>query len=160
MRVLNLYVASSWRNQYQPDIVELLKAVGHDVYDFRNPPGGSGFSWSSVNENWQDWTVAEYKQALLSEEAQKGFVADFDAMKRADACVLVLPCGRSAHIEAGWCSGFGKPVFCLIPEHQEAELMYRVFRSISATPIELITQIQKFAFSKGVELDMHTYRDS
>lgn len=38
-----IYVASSWRNPFYPDVVGRLKAEGHDVYDFRNPPhGGAG----------------------------------------------------------------------------------------------------------------------
>ena len=35
-----IYVASSWRNPHQPAIVEELRVAGHEVYDFRNPPGG------------------------------------------------------------------------------------------------------------------------
>lgn len=32
-----IYVASSWRNQYFPDVVKKLHEFGHEVYDFRNP---------------------------------------------------------------------------------------------------------------------------
>ena len=32
-----IYVASSWRNPYQPEVVAALKKAGHEVYDFRNP---------------------------------------------------------------------------------------------------------------------------
>ena len=35
-----IYVASSWRNEYYPEVVEKLREAGHDVYDFRNPPSG------------------------------------------------------------------------------------------------------------------------
>ena len=43
-----IYVASSWRNEYYPEVVEKLREAGHDVYDFRNPPSGDpGFKWSS-----------------------------------------------------------------------------------------------------------------
>ena len=31
-------------------------------------------------------------------------------MQEADFCVLLLPCGRSAHSEAGWMKGNGKKV--------------------------------------------------
>ena len=38
-----VYVASSWRNQYFPEVVKRLREAGHEVYDFRNPPhGGAG----------------------------------------------------------------------------------------------------------------------
>ena len=32
-----IYVASSWRNKYFPEVVDALRAAGHQVYDFRNP---------------------------------------------------------------------------------------------------------------------------
>ena len=35
-----IYVASSWRNEYYPEVVEKLREAGHEVYDFRNPPSG------------------------------------------------------------------------------------------------------------------------
>jgi len=46
-----IYVASSWRNKYQPEVVAALRKAGHEVYDFRNPddnPGG--FHWADVPE--------------------------------------------------------------------------------------------------------------
>ena len=44
-----IYVASSWRNQYYPEVVKALREAGHEVYDFRNPPrGGNGFRWTDV----------------------------------------------------------------------------------------------------------------
>ena len=50
-----------------------------------------------VDENWQDWQPAEYIRNLTHPIAEKGFKADLDAMRWADTCVLVLPCGRCAH---------------------------------------------------------------
>lgn len=42
-----IYVASSWRNEYYPEVVEKLREAGHDVYDFRNPPSGDpGVKWN------------------------------------------------------------------------------------------------------------------
>ena len=35
-----IYVASSWRNAFYPDVVKALREAGHEVYDFRNPPTG------------------------------------------------------------------------------------------------------------------------
>ena len=31
-----IYVASSWRNVFYPDVVQRLRDAGHEVYDFRN----------------------------------------------------------------------------------------------------------------------------
>lgn len=54
-------------------------------------------------------------------------VSKFEAMETCNACVLVLPCGRSAHTEAGWFAGRGKKVIAYIPEQVEPELMYKLF---------------------------------
>jgi hypothetical protein len=32
-----IYLASSWRNERQPELVRILREAGHEVYDFRNP---------------------------------------------------------------------------------------------------------------------------
>ncbi len=126
-----IYVASSWRNQEQNVVVSLLKSYGHEVYDFKKPPNGSGgFSWSSVDPNWKNWTPEEYVRGLEHPEAEKGFHYDFDAMKWADTCVMVLPCGRSANSEAGWMKGAGKAVYVFQPDEQEPELMYKLYDGI------------------------------
>jgi hypothetical protein len=122
--VSRIYLASSWRNTYQPDLVTLLRTE-HEVYDFRHPqtggpPGGEaeGFSWKQTDPNWGRITpdiLERYKAMLRHPVAAAGFNSDFNAMKWADTCVLVLPCGRSAHLEAGWMSGAGKKLVVYMP---------------------------------------------
>lgn len=120
-----IYVASSWRNLYQPEVVRDLRDAGHEVYDFRNPiDGNNGFHWSEIDPEWQQWSIGAYRGALRHPVASDGFRLDFNAMRWATAGVLVLPCGRSAHLEAGWLLGAGKPVAIYIPEPVEPELMY------------------------------------
>ena len=126
-----IYVASSWRNPYQPEVVKKLREQGHQVFDFRNPPDGKGgFFWKDVDSNWEQWTTQDYINKLDHEWAEYGFMRDYNAMKEADVCVLVLPCGRSAHTDAGWMAGAGKKVIAYIPEKQEPELMYKMFTAI------------------------------
>lgn len=116
MKHRKVYVASSWRNPLQPGIVSLLRR-DHQVYDFREPSEGEhGFSWSEIDPAWLGWASDEYLEALKHPVAEHGFKLDFDAMKWADACVLVLPCGRSAHLEAGWLSGQGKTTVILLDD--------------------------------------------
>ena len=55
-------------------------------------------------------------------------------MEACDACVLVLPCGRSAHLEAGWCCGKGKLVYVYGAENVWAhDLMYLAFTGLRWT---------------------------
>lgn len=141
---MKIYVASSWRNEYQPMVVEVLRAMGHEVYDFRNPKeGDNGFAWSDIDENWEQWTAQEYVKAIKHPIAEDGFKSDFDAMKWADCCVMVLPCGRSANTEAGWMKGAGKKVYVLQLMQQEPELMYKIHDDILTSVHDLKTVLGK-----------------
>lgn len=143
MIVRKIYVASSWRNEFYPGVVEALRAAGHDVYDFRNPPSGDdGFKWANVDPNYMDWTPTEYRDQLKCSLAERQFKNDIEAMESCDTCVLVLPCGRSAHTEAGWFAGRGKKVIAYIPTKQEPELMYKLFDCVTCTLEELFDALK------------------
>ena len=138
-----IYVASSWRNVYYPDVVAKLREAGHDVYDFRNPPSGDpGFKWGNVNPRFMEWSPEEYRDHLMHPKAVKQFKNDIEAMEACDTCVLVLPCGRSAHTEAGWFAGRGKLTIAYIPERQEPELMYKLFDKVCCSMDELIDTLK------------------
>jgi hypothetical protein len=137
-----IYVASSWRNLLQPGVVVMLRQLGHEVYDFRNPePGNNGFAWSEMDKRWQEWEPAAFREALSHPVSQKGFALDYGAMEWADTGVLVLPSGRSAHIEAGYFNGAGKDLFLLLMEKQEPELMYLMATKICLTLDELFDAV-------------------
>ncbi|MGR3303774.1 MAG: hypothetical protein ACUZ8I_14915 [Candidatus Scalindua sp.] len=122
-----IYVASSWRNPMQPEIVNILRDAGHEVYDFKNPaPGNNGFAWSQIDQEWLDWSPEVFVEKLINHPVAKtGFTLDKDALDWCDTCVMVLPCGRSAHLEAGYICGQRKHViFYLHPDKFEPELMY------------------------------------
>ena len=69
-------------------------------------------------------------------------------MQEANYCVLLLPCGRSAHSEAGWMKGQGKKVFVLdMSEKPTPELMYQMFDAYVTRPIDLVEHIEA-AFHK------------
>ena len=139
----NIYVASSWRNPYYTEVVKRLQAEGHQVYDFRNPPhGGTGFHWTDVDDNAPSWSFEEYSEGLHHPKAERQFAADLEALNWADTCVLVLPCGRSAHTEAGWMAGAGKRVVAYIPEMVEPELMYKLFDQVVGSVDNLIESLR------------------
>lgn len=140
-----IYVASSWRNAYFLDVVAVLKEMGHMVYNFREPTGpeSRGFHWSEISERWERWETHEYRTALDSVIAVAGYANDWGAMQWADTCVLVLPCGRSAHIEAGYFVGAKKELFILLVEPQEPELMYKMATGIVLNMPELIGRLQR-----------------
>ena len=140
-----IYVASSWRNPYYEQVVKSLREQGFEVYDFRNPPhGGNGFRWTDIDDNALDWTFEQYAEGLHHPKAERQFQADLEALEWADTCVLVLPCGRSAHTEAGWMAGRGKKVVVYIPKMEEPELMYKLFDSV----VDSIEDLQRVVVAK------------
>lgn len=134
-----IYLASSWRNKYQPGMVELLRGHGHEVYDFRHPsPDDFGFQWMEIDPEWEEWDVFQYRKALRSPIAEDGFQTDMNALKWAEVVVLLLPSGRSSHSEAAWHKGKDGVVIVHSPEPCEPELMYKMFNAITATEQELL----------------------
>lgn len=123
-------------------MVTVLRASGHEVYDFRNPePGDNGFQWSEIDPDWRLWTSAQFVSALQHPIAVSGFGKDWQAMQWCDACVLVLPCGRSAHLEAGWAIGQGKPTLILLDTESEPELMYNMAAKCVTSLDELVSAL-------------------
>ena len=57
--------------------------------------------------------------------AEAGFKSDMDGLTNAEALVLVIPCGRSAHLEMRYAAGAGMPNIILMSDG-EPELVYRM----------------------------------
>lgn len=139
--VRRVYVASSWRNDIQPAVVAACRAAGHEAYDFRNPrPGDHGFHWSEIDHAWKTWNRETYRNALAHPVAEAGFASDWNAMEWADSCILVMPCGRSAHIEAGYFRGAGKRLVILLADG-EPELMYKMADHLALTVDEAVAAL-------------------
>lgn len=102
-----------------------------------------GFKWTNVDPNCWEWTAEEYKANLTHPLAEKQFENDLRALEMCDTCVLVLPCGRSAHTEAGWMAGKGRRVMVLITDQDsfEAELMYKLFDDVCISTEELLEKL-------------------
>lgn len=153
---MRIYVASSWRNNAQPHVVDTLRKAGHKVYDFKNPaPNNEGFHWKSIRVSgddplgkgepisWRNWTPEQFREALASDIAKSGFALDMNALNDCEACVLVLPCGKSAHLELGQATGAGKRTIVYMPYQEEAELMYLMCDSLCLSMREVLTELEK-----------------
>lgn len=126
-----IYAASSWRNKYHREVVSSLRQWGHLVYDFKSPAQAKGFAWSDIDPDWERWSRVKYRSLLWGHpRAAQGFMSDYRAMQWADTCVLILPAGRSAHIEAGYFNGANKNLIIYMPEDQEPDLMYLMAQEI------------------------------
>lgn len=134
-----VYVASSWRCAMQEAVVEVLRAANIDCYDFKNPEGNTGFHWSEVGIDSDGETAENYLKGLEHPRSIEGFVSDFTAMQKADTFILVLPCGRSAHLELGWAVGAGKRTAILLDQPPiTPELMYKMVDYIAPSVFDLL----------------------
>lgn len=143
-----VYVASSWRNRtLQQKVVAALREAGHEVYDFTDPANDKGaFSWNDLGEGDgirpEDWPAERCIEFLRHPRAEEGFRQDFDAMQRSAACVLVLPAGRSANLEAGWFVGKGRPLVVL-KDAGTPDLMYKMASAVVARVEEIAPALRK-----------------
>lgn len=145
---VKVYVASSWRNGFHPEVVRALRQDGHEVYDFKDE---EGFHWSEVDPDWKAWpdNVPLYLRGLQHPCAERGFNRDMTALRGCDACVMVHPCGMSASLEAGWAKGSGRPLYVYTPAIREPDLMVKmadlVTDSLDAIRRELLAVSEKAA---------------
>ena len=145
MTKLKIYLASSWQNKEYEQVLNTLRLEGYETYDFKHPENKelSSFDWEKLDKKYNRWTCSDFKKALNHPETIKAFQKDFQAMQEADICVLLLPCGRSAHSEAGWMKGNGTKVFILdLSENPKPELMYRMYDDYLTETMELIERIK------------------
>jgi hypothetical protein len=139
-----IYLASSWRNEYYSTVLKRLRMSGLTVYDFREE--GSAFDWSDVDPTWTNspgirklYEPAQLIDMYTHPAAERGWANDLGALQNADSCILVLPCGKSAHLEAGYSIGRKKPTAVYLPEPCEPELMWRLADDIISDLEKLIT---------------------
>lgn len=104
------------------DLANDLRAFGYDVFDDWITPGpeadGFLFEWSKKRK-------LSYRGALKSYAAQHVFDFDKHHIDRCDIGILVMPAGRSAHLELGYIIGSGKKGFILFDQEPERfDVMY------------------------------------
>src|SRR5690606_16841454 len=72
--------------------------------------------------SWQEYEKGKrvsYADALRMPAAQNVFQFDKKHLDMADAAVLVMPAGKSGHLELGYMAGKGKPTYVLFDQEPE-----------------------------------------
>lgn len=137
-----VYVASSWRNDMYTAVTAALTSAGIPHYNFRD----KGFHWGDVDLNVREIDGVEvteidsYLRAINHPRAVEGFRRDMEALERASHVVLVLPCGRSSHLELGWAAGTGAETAILLEggDMVRPELMYKMVNHLSTGIFDLL----------------------
>lgn len=137
---MRIYVASSWRNKKIDGVILRLRDVGHEVYDFREDEGdGAAFNWRDIDPDWKYWTPKQFRDNLNHQLAVNGYYRDKSALDSAEAVILVLPCGRSAHTELGM-SVRNKLTGILLVDG-EPELMYKAVNYLWIDEAEMVKDL-------------------
>lgn len=118
-----IYLIGSLRNPSIPKIGNRLREAGFEVFDdwFAGGP--------IADDSWQEYEKARgtpYDVALRGYAARHVFDFDKYHLDRADVGILVLPAGKSGHLELGYMAGRGKRTYVLFDQEPERwDVMYQ-----------------------------------
>lgn len=118
-----IYLIGSLRNPEVPKLAIYLRSLGFEVFDDWFAAG------PIADDSWQEYEKGKgstYDQALKGLACNHVFDFDHKHLDLSDIAVLVLPAGKSGHLELGYCIGKGKPGFILFDKEPERwDAMYR-----------------------------------
>ncbi len=138
---MKLYLIGSLRNPRVPEISKAIRDLGYDVFD----------DWFAAGPHADDaWRDYEKARGHLLPEALEGYAArhvfEFDKhhLETSTVVVLVLPAGKSGHLELGWALGRRKYGFILLDEDPNRyDVMYAFANGVYATLPELLSRLQQ-----------------
>ena len=127
---MKVYIIGSLNN---PSIIPLTKRLhdeGINAFSQWMCSGPDADQWWKHYGKEMGWS---YTETLKSDFVQTAFGFDYRHMKESDACVLVMPGGKSAHCEFGWFVGSGRKAYILFdgepdrPDLMPPNLATRIF---------------------------------
>ena len=113
MCVAKIYLIGSLRSPKVPEIAAKLRNAGHEVFDDWYAAG------PEADDYWQKYEQQRghnYKEALAGYAANHVYNFDKHHLDNNEMAILILPAGRSGHLELGYMIGQGKPGYILFDE--------------------------------------------
>lgn len=139
-----IYLIGSLRNTEVPRIAEKLRKEGHEVFDDWFAAG------PEADDKWRDYEKGRgrsYLEALTGHAARNVFAFDYRHLTTADCVVLVLPAGKSGHLELGWALGQGKCGYILLDNPDRWDVMYQfadgVFDTFDGLRLQLLKDLME-----------------
>lgn len=137
---MKIYIASSWKNDVEAiHLADTLRSAGHEVDCFCDTSTGRYvFHFSEVGPLDEIDAIT----FLQDDRAQRAYREDKKHIDWADAVVMLHPCGKSSHLEAGYAVGAGKKLFMLgeFPKG-EFDVMYGFADSLHRNIDDLCTAL-------------------
>jgi hypothetical protein len=135
-----IYLIGSLRNSRVREIAAKLRGAGHDVFDDWHACGPQADAeWSGYEKE----RGRSYQEALASPFAQNAFDFDLRHIQAADVGILVLPAGKSGHLELGYMLGRGQRGYILLDgEPEKWDLMYLLAHGVFSSVEELLPHLK------------------
>ncbi|MBP9762534.1 hypothetical protein KBD34_02880 [Patescibacteria group bacterium] len=123
--MLDYTLVSRFRNKERCEylVAELVKR-GKSCHNFCITPSDPNNPTASAEAQMRAWE--ETKDFFHDPYFRMIFEKDLKALKEAQTVLFLLPCGTSAHMEAGIAYGLGKHLI-LIGEPEKPESLYIIF---------------------------------
>jgi len=111
-----IYIIGALRNPEVPILANQIENLGIEAFCDWYSPG------PDADDFWRDYSKQRglsYGQALQSYAATHVFEFDKYHLDRCDAAVMLMPAGKSGHLELGYMIGREKPGYILFDEVPE-----------------------------------------
>ncbi len=134
-----IYLIGSLRNPKVPEIAMALREKGLEVFDDWYAAG------PEADDKWRDYEKGRghsYIEGLAGYAARNVFRFDKEHLDRSKAGVLVLPAGRSGHLELGYLIGTGRPGYILHDDPDRWDVMYQFATKVVTTVDQLVGELQ------------------
>ena len=111
--MIKIYIASSWKNSTRViELADKLEKEGFEVDAFcRTSSIRHAFHWSDMVDNKSDLKKYDAIEMLNKDIVIKAFEQDKKWLDWANIIIMLMPCGRSSHMEGGYGVGSGKRLY-------------------------------------------------
>lgn len=132
----SIYVIGSLRNEEVPHVATSLRSLGIDAFDDWYSAG------PEADDYWKEYEVNRgnsYQEALRGYAARHVFEFDKYHLDRCDSALLVLPAGKSGHLELGYVAGSGRPTYILLEDGVDRwDIMYQFATKVFNSKEEML----------------------
>lgn len=138
----SVYLIGSLRNEKIPQVGNLLRANNWDAFDDWHGAG------HEADDKWRDYEEIRgrtHREALFGYAARHTFAFDKHHLDRCDLSVLVMPAGKSGHLELGYFCGTGKPGFIYFDKAPERyDVMHQFATDVFTSDDELLKGLEAY----------------
>jgi hypothetical protein len=146
---VKVYIIGSLTNNEIPRVANAIEEAGHPTFSDWWAGGRDADLWWMEHEKLRGRT---HRQALYGHNAKHIFDYDKFHLDHSDVAVLVMPAGRSGHLELGYIIGQGKPGFILFLKEPDKWDVMHLFGTPVWSVEELIRELGSVPSSVPVRM--------